>query len=501
MTNTSNASMPFQNRFAQLPPQLFSEVQPTAVSNPQWIKFNEPLATELGLDVTSLNTPDAAAIFSGNTLPDAAKPLAMTYAGHQFGHWAPQLGDGRAVLLGDLQDTNGQYREIQLKGAGLTPYSRNGDGRAWLGPVLREYIVSEAMAALGVPTTRALAAVLTGDQVFREAAMPGAIITRVAHSHVRVGTFQYFIARNDLPAIEALMLHMISTCYPELSTATNPASALFKAVIIRQADLVAHWQSVGFIHGVMNTDNMAVSGETIDYGPCAFLDEYNPKKVFSSIDQMGRYAYANQPAAAQWNLSNFAQALLPFMDDDKDIALSSAQALLDEFPQHYGDAYSKRMLAKIGISEQQNNDMQLLTELLDLMAESEADFTLTFTYLTHYHLTKLKPSASSGVLDPTPYYQPPASLQHWIEQWQQRLMQQSTSSEQQQVLMQQHNPSLIPRNHRIEASIQAAVDNDFEPFNQLVDALKNHYSQKEQYNYLAEAPTKHEMVEKTFCGT
>ena len=488
--------MPFQNRFAQLPPQLYSEVPPTAVSNPQWIKFNEALAIELGLDAASLSTPDAVGLFSGNTIPAEAKPLAMTYAGHQFGHWVPQLGDGRAVLLGDLQDTHGRYREIQLKGAGVTPYSRNGDGRAWLGPVLREYIVSEAMAALGVPTTRALAAVLTGDQVMREGVMPGAIITRVANSHVRVGTFQYFIARNDLPAIEALIQHMISTCYPELSNASNPASALFSAVIGKQADLVAHWQSVGFIHGVMNTDNMAISGETIDYGPCAFLDEYDPKKVFSSIDQMGRYAYANQPAAAQWNLSNFAQALLPFMDDDKDVALTNAQALLDEFPQHYQAAYAQRMLAKIGISEQQSDDIELLTELLDLMAEANADFTLTFS-----HLTKLMPSATNAVIDITPYYQPPKPLQAWVEKWQPRLQQQTITGEQQHALMQQHNPMLIPRNHRIEACIQSAVEHDFQPFNDLVDALRQPYNPDGQYEYLAESPKASEVVKKTFCGT
>ncbi len=496
MTNAVNASMPFQNRFAQLPPQLFSEVLPTAVSNPQWIKFNEALATELGLDVALLNTPDAVGIFSGNAIPEAAKPLAMTYAGHQFGHWVPQLGDGRAVLLGDLQDTHGQYREIQLKGAGVTPYSRNGDGRAWLGPVLREYIVSEAMSALGVPTTRALAAVLTGDEVRREGAMPGAIITRVAKSHVRVGTFQYFIARNDLPAIEALMQHMINTCYPQLKDASNPAAALFSEVIGTQADLVAQWQSVGFIHGVMNTDNMAISGETIDYGPCAFLDEYDPKKVFSSIDQMGRYAYANQPAAAQWNLSNFAQALLPFIDDDKEVALTNAQALLDEFPQRYQAAYAQRMLAKIGISEQLSDDIELLTELLDLLAESKADFTLTFS-----HLTSLMPSAPKATIDTNQYYQPPGSLQAWVGKWQQRLEQLNTSSAQQLALMQQSNPALIPRNHRIEACIQSAVENNFEPFNDLVEALQQPYSPSERYEYLAQPPNEREVVTKTFCGT
>ncbi len=493
--------MPFQNRFAQLPPQLFSEVQPTAVSRPQWIRFNEALATELGLDAVSLNTPAAAAIFAGNTLPDTAKPLAMTYAGHQFGHWVPQLGDGRAVLLGDLLDIHDQYREVQLKGAGITPYSRSGDGRAWVGPVLREYIVSEAMAALGVPTTRALAAVLTGDQVFREGAMPGAIITRVANSHVRVGTFQYFIARDDLPAIDALMQHMISTCYPEISDAANPASALFSAVISKQANLVAHWQSVGFIHGVMNTDNMAISGETIDYGPCAFLDEYDPKKVFSSIDQMGRYAFANQPAAAQWNLSNFGQALLPFIDNDKDAALAIAQSLLDEFPKRYQEAYNERMLAKIGISNQHGNDMELLTELLALMVESNADFTLTFTYLTNYQLTKLNPRITKPAIDISPYYQAPSSLQAWHEKWQRRLTQQSTNSEQQHTLMQQHNPVLIPRNHRIEACIQSAVENDFEPFNELVNAMQRPYSTDQQYSHLAEPPNEREVVKKTFCGT
>jgi len=501
MTNASSASIPFINRFAELPAQLFSEVQPTAVSKPQWIRFNSELATELGLDIAMFEHPEAAAIFAGNTVPDQAKPLAMTYAGHQFGHWVPQLGDGRAVMLGDLQDTNNQYREIQLKGAGRTPYSRNGDGRAWLGPVLREYIMSEAMAALGIPTTRALAAVSTGDVVIREGALPGAIITRVANSHVRVGTFQYFIARKDLPAIEALVQHMITTCYPKLQDASNQAATLFDAVIRKQASLVARWQSVGFIHGVMNTDNMAISGETIDYGPCAFLDEYNPKKVFSSIDKMGRYAYANQPAAAQWNLSNFAQALLPLMNDDQDAALAQAQALLDEFPQHYQVAYSQCMLAKIGISEQHSeeslsDDIQLLAELLDLMAESNADFTLTFSYLTNTIAT-----TSDATIDTSAYFEAPAALQAWIEKWQQRLAQQTISKEQQHALMQQHNPVLIPRNHQIEACIQSAVEDDFKPFNDLVDALQRPFNPDEQYRHLAVPPKAGEMVTQTFCGT
>jgi len=496
MTHTSHLSLPVNHRYAQLPAQLYSEVQPTAVSKPEWIAFNAALATELGLDAAALSTPEAAALFAGNEIPTAAKPLAMAYAGHQFGNWVPQLGDGRAVLLGDVIDTHKQYREIQLKGAGLTPFSRGGDGRAWLGPVLREYIMSEAMAALGVPTTRALAAVLTGDPVYREGAKPGAIITRVARSHVRVGTFQYFIARTDLPAIEALIQHMITTCYPEIEGDSNPAAALFKAVIKQQAQLVAHWQSIGFIHGVMNTDNMAISGETIDYGPCAFLDEYNPKKVFSSIDQMGRYAYANQPAAAHWNLSNFAQALLPFIDKNQEASLEQAQTLLDEFPTTYSGAHTKRMLAKIGISETQDNDLELLAELLDLMADANADFTLSFTYLTQ----QLNPT-NNNTIDIAPFYTAPKTLQAWIDKWRQRLTLQSTNPTQQWELMQQHNPTLIPRNHNIEACIQAAVSGDFDPFKRLGEALQNPYNPSGQFSDLAAAPTSQEIVTKTFCGT
>jgi uncharacterized protein YdiU (UPF0061 family) len=497
MTDVTAIAFPFNNRFAALPAQLYSETTPTAVREPKLIKFNSALATELGLDSNALNTPAGAAIFAGNALPDTAKPLAMAYAGHQFGNWVPQLGDGRAVLLGDLLDTHQRYREIQLKGAGITPYSRNGDGRAWLGPILREYVVSEAMAAMGVPTTRALAAVLTGEPVYREDAMPGAIITRVAHSHIRVGTFQYFIARGDLTAIDALIDHIIDTCYPDLAQADNKALALFNAVIQRQAQLIAHWQSIGFIHGVMNTDNMTLSGETIDYGPCAFLDEYNPKKVFSSIDRMGRYSYINQPAAAHWNLSNFAQALLPFINKDQDSALEAAQEALDGFPTLYKAEYEKRMQAKIGIEKSTDDATQLVTELLDLMVEAQSDFTLTFTYLSGV----LSGEENGTTLDIKEYYKAPSALQAWMEKWSRYLSEQKTSKQQQLELMRMSNPQLIPRNHRIEECIQAALEDDYAPFNTLIDALRQPFSPDKKYAYLAAAPSASEAVAHTFCGT
>ncbi len=495
MPSDNRVSIPYQNQFSTLPPQCYSEVQPTAVSSPKWIQFNQPLAVELGLDAQALDSDAGLAMFAGNVVPDNAKPLAMVYAGHQFGGWAPRLGDGRAVLLGDLIDTHGEYREIQLKGAGRTPYSRHGDGRAWLGPILREYLVSEAMAALDVPTTRALAAVSTGESVFREGAVPGAIITRVARSHVRVGTFQYFISRGDLSAIDALIRHMGAICYPDILQSDNAAAALFKHVIDRQAALVAQWQSIGFIHGVMNTDNMAISGETIDYGPCAFLDEYNPKKVFSSIDQMGRYAYINQPAAAHWNLSNFAQALLPFINENQDAAVEQAQSMLDEFPSLYETEYKKRMFAKIGIGQSQDSDSALLNELLSTMHESEADFTLTFNYLT-------STVASDETLTTITqrYFEAPASLQAWVTQWHERLKSDAGNAEH-ATLMQQSNPQVIPRNHRIEACIQAALADDYKPFHTLLSALQSPYELASGDIELAQKPANDELVTQTFCGT
>src|SRR6201985_3425375 len=372
---------PFQNTYTALPDGFFARVAPTPVEAPRLIKLNRPLAVRLGLDPDLLESPEGAEILAGKRLPGGAEPIAMAYAGHQFGHFVPQLGDGRAILLGEVIDIDGIRRDIQLKGSGPTPFSRRGDGRAALGPVLREYIVSEAMAALGIPTTRSLAATVTGESVMRETVLPGAVLTRVAASHIRVGTFQYFAARGDTEAVRALADHVINRHYPELAGTEKPYHALLAAVVARQADLVARWLHVGFIHGVMNTDNTSISGETIDYGPCAFMDHYDPAQVFSSIDEMGRYAYANQPRIALWNLTRLAECLLPLFGSEQEQAINEAQEILGAFPEKFSAAYQAGLRAKIGLFTARDGDEALVQDMLDAMAHGKADFTLTFRRL------------------------------------------------------------------------------------------------------------------------
>src|ERR1700674_2567599 len=347
---------PFQNTYAALPDGFFARVAPTPVASPRQIKLNRPLATQLGLDPDRLESPEGTEILAGKRVPGGADPIAMAYAGHQFGHFVPQLGDGRAILLGEVIDADGIRRDIQLKGSGPTPFSRRGDGRAALGPVLREYIVSEAMAALGIPTTRSLAAVITGESVIRETALPGAVLTRVASSHIRVGTFQYFAARGDTDGVRRLADHVIGRPYPHLPDAVRPYHALLEGVIARQAELVARWLLVGFIHGVMNTDNTSISGETIDYGPCAFMDHYDPATVFSSIDAQGRYAYANQPRIALWNLTRLAECLLPLLADDQGKAIAEAQEILGAFVEKFATAYQAGLRSKIGLFTMRDGD-------------------------------------------------------------------------------------------------------------------------------------------------
>src|SRR5437870_2394832 len=369
---------PFQNTYSALPANFFARVAPTPVTAPRLIKLNRALAVHLGLDPDVLESPEGAEILAGKRLPDGADPIAMAYAGHQFGQFVPQLGDGRAILLGEVIDRDGVRRDIQLKGSGPTPFSRRGDGRAALGPVLREYIVSEAMAALGIPTTRALAAVTTGEPVWRETPLPGAVLTRVASSHIRVGTFQFFAARGDLDAIRRLADHVISRHYPEAFDAANPYRSLLDLVISRQAALIAKWLVVGFIHGVMNTDNMSIAGETIDYGPCAFMDVYHPAMVYSSIDNMGRYAYGNQPRIAQWNLARLAETLLPLLAEDKDAAVEEAKAALASFATGFETAYAAGLSRKLGLFQPRPDDLSLAQDLLERMARNGADFTLIF---------------------------------------------------------------------------------------------------------------------------
>src|SRR5437588_1690605 len=397
----------FDNSYARLPDRFFARLRPTPVAAPHLVRLNKKLAWHLDLDPGKLAAPEGVEMLAGNTVPDLGEPLAMAYAGHQFGHFVPQLGDGRAILLGEVIDRDGVRRDIQLKGSGPTPFSRQGDGRAALGPVLREYIVSEAMAALGIPTTRALAAVTTGEPVWRGTPLPGAVLTRVASSHIRVGTFQFFGARGDLDAIRRLADHVIARHYPEAVDAVNRYRTLLDLVISRQAALIAKWLLVGFIHGVMNTDNMSIAGETIDYGPCAFMDVYHPGTVFSSIDQMGRYAYRNQPRIAQWNLARFAECLLPLLAQSEDAGLQQAQEALDAFAPHFEAAYTSGLRRKLGLHEERPGDLSLAQDLLERMARNGADFTLIFRRLCD---AAASPDGAAGVRS---MFTAPTSFADW----------------------------------------------------------------------------------------
>ncbi|MGF6432831.1 protein adenylyltransferase SelO [Bradyrhizobium sp. Pha-3] len=485
---------PFQNTYSALPANFFARVAPTPVAAPRLIKLNRALAVQLGLDPDLLSTPEGAEILAGKRLPDGADPIAMAYAGHQFGHFVPQLGDGRAILLGEVIDKNGVRRDIQLKGSGPTPFSRRGDGRAALGPVLREYIVSEAMFALGIPTTRSLAAVVTGEPVMRETALPGAVLTRVAASHIRVGTFQFFAARGDTDGVRALADHVIARHYPELKDAAQPYHALLAGVVARQAALVARWLLVGFIHGVMNTDNTSISGETIDYGPCAFLDAYNPAQVFSSIDEMGRYAYANQPRIALWNLTRLAECLLPLLADEQEKAIEQAQVILGEFPEKFTAAYNAGLRAKVGLFTTRDGDEALIQDLLDAMAKNAADFTLTFRHLGE--------AASDDAADVRAQFTDPAAFDEWAARWRDRLTLEPQTPADRKAAMGAVNPAFIPRNHRIEAVIAAAVNSDdYAPFEELLTVLAKPYEDQPQYAAYADPPLPEQRVTQTFCGT
>ncbi len=469
--------IPFDNSYVKLPPQMFTPQRPTPVKAPQMIAANPDLAALLGIDPAALTGPAAAQVFAGNDIPDGAAPLAQAYAGHQFGNWNPQLGDGRAVLLGEVVGTDGIRRDIQLKGSGPTPYSRRGDGRAAIGPVMREYLVSEAMHAMGVPTTRALAAVTTGEDVFRETVLPGAVIARVAQSHIRVGTFQFFAARGDLQALQALTDHVIARHYPQ---ADGPA-ALLDIVIARYARLIARWMGLGFIHGVMNTDNVSVAGETIDYGPCAFMDDYHPDSVFSAIDQFGRYAYANQPGIGAWNMAQFATALIPLMAD-RDKAITDFTAAVHRMPALIDAAWLDVFAAKLGIAGPDEDDRTLINDLLALMAQDGADFTNVFATLG-------RDTARDQFLDRE-------AFDSWEARWQQLRSDDATA------IMAQANPQIIPRNHQIEAVIQAGQSGDFAPFHRLLAAITAPYAEvTEGTAQFARAPTKDERITRTFCGT
>ncbi len=492
--------IPFNNRYVTLGDAFYVKTKPDPVSRPTLIKFNDELAHTLGLLATDINATEGAALFSGNAIPVGAEPLAMAYAGHQFGSFNPQLGDGRAILLGEICTPEGGCFDMQLKGSGRTFYSRGGDGRAALGPVLREYLLSEAMVKLNVPTTRALAAVTTGEQVAREQLLPGGVITRIASSFVRVGTFQYFAARGDDRAVKQLADYVIERNYPEAAEEKQPYVSLLQAVITRQARLIAKWMQLGFIHGVMNTDNMSISGETIDYGPCAFMDSYDHNKVFSSIDRHGRYAYSNQPGIGLWNLTRLAESLLPLLADNTDEAVEVAQTLLKNYMAQYEDAWMSGMSAKCGLTvsdDTKQNDRTLITALLDLMAESNADFTLTF-----YYLSKLNAQSSDSDSDCRILFDQPTQFDSWAVKWRERLRQGTQSDEQRRAAMQTVNPVYIPRNHQIEAAIRAAEDHgDFSVFHDLHEVLQNPFllqAGKDRYQL---PPEPNEVVSQTFCGT
>jgi protein adenylyltransferase len=490
---TSPLRFGFDNSYARLPERFYARVDPTPVAAPSLIKVNTGLAHFLRLDAEALASDQGVAILAGNQVAEGSEPLAMAYAGHQFGHFVPQLGDGRANLLGEVIGEDGKRYDIQLKGGGRTPFSRGGDGRAALGPVLREYIVSEAMWALGVPTTRALAAVTTGERVFRETILPGAILTRVAASHLRVGTFQYFSARGDAEATRILADYAIARHYPTLAQAKQPYRALLDAVITRHAQLVAQWMMLGFIHGVMNTDNTSISGETIDYGPCAFMEAYNPVMVYSSIDQQGRYAYGNQPHAAHWNLARLAEALLPVMVQEmesEEAALSSAYEALAAFAPQFATARLAGLRRKLGLFTEQEGDEALAQDLLDFMASGHADFTLTFRTLC------------DGTNEARNLFTAPEAFDEWAATWRLRLQKESVTPEARATAMRAANPAFIPRNHFIQAVIDAAIaQQDYQPFEELLEVLSKPYEDNPKWSRYTIPARAEERVLQTFCGT
>jgi uncharacterized protein YdiU (UPF0061 family) len=488
--------IPFDNTYARFPARFFTRTLPTPVRAPRLIRVNRSLAVQLGIDPDWLAGDQAVQILAGNVVPENTETIATAYAGHQFANFVPQLGDGRAILLGEVIDKGGVRRDIQLKGAGPTPFSRRGDGRAALGPVLREYLVSETMVALGIPTTRALAAVVTGEQVYREEMLPGAVLTRVASSHIRVGTFQFFANRGDVEGVRLLADHVIARHYPDSAQARRPYRALLDSVVRAQAELISQWLLIGFIHGVMNTDNMSVAGETIDYGPCAFMDEYDPATVYSAIDRNARYAYANQPGIALWNLTRLAETLLPLLSEDPDSAVADAEEALSAFGPTFEKAYHSGLRRKLGLGMEKEEDATLGQDLLSAMAANGADFTLTFRRLSDAVARAEEDSAVRGL------FADPAAYDAWSARWRARLEQEPMAAEERRRAMLAVNPLYIPRNHRVEAVIRAAVDrDDFEPFKELLTVLANPFEDQSHYAHYAEPPREHERVRQTFCGT
>lgn len=481
------ATISFDNSYARLPEGLFARVEPQPVPAPKVFAWNELLADELGLTDLNPNDEQLAQIFSGNLVPEGAEPIALVYAGHQFGHFSPQLGDGRAVLLGEVIDKQGKRRDVQLKGSGRTPFSRAGDGKSSLGPVIREYLLSEAMHSLGVPTTRALAAVVTGERVYREAALPGGVLTRVASSHIRIGSFEYFAARGDVDALKVLADFAIKRHVPELAGEERPYLAFLAHVIEVQAKLVAHWMDIGFIHGVMNTDNTAVSGETLDYGPCAFMDAFHSAKVFSSIDHQGRYAFDRQPMIVHWNLTRLAECLLMLDNDQPEF-----EQQLERVKSLFENDYYARMRRKLGLVvedvtadvDEEAGDNGLVSEWLAYLQSNELDYTLSFRQLA---------ARTHG--------EGPLRFGQFEEKWLRRLAKQAQSPAAISASMNAVNPLFIPRNHQIERAIQAGIDGDFSIFNELREVLANPFEEQPKFAGYAEPPLPEERVARTFCGT
>ncbi len=476
----------FDNTYFNLSKSFRESINPTPVKDPKIVLLNNNLAKSLNLDFSKINNNELSEIFSGNLLPPGSNSIAQAYAGHQFGHFT-MLGDGRAILLGEHISSSNKKYDIQFKGTGKTAFSRNGDGRAALGPMLREYIISEAMHALNIPTTRSLAVVKTGELVQREKALQGAILTRVASSHIRVGTFQYIAARQKEDELKTLLNYTIDRHYPEIKNSNNQALDLLDILIERQCDLVVNWMRVGFIHGVMNTDNMTVSGETIDYGPCAFMDTYDPKTVFSSIDQTGRYAYCNQPAITKWNLARFAECLVPFFEKDQKKAIKIATETINTFEKKYEEKWMNMMRDKLGLSGLDDMDKPLILDLLTWMHEKKVDYTNTFC-----HLMKLAPKENKLFED--------NEFITWKKKWEVRLLKNNNTLDKSIELMKSNNPVVIPRNHKIEEALEAAEQNDLEPINKILEILKNPYDNRDEINDYR-SPSKSNEKYQTFCGT
>jgi uncharacterized protein YdiU (UPF0061 family) len=474
----------FDNSYARLPEKFYSNIQPTPVINPQMLCFNNILAEELGLDIESLNSSIGESIFAGNIITEGANPIAMAYAGHQFGHFT-RLGDGRAILLGEIIDTKGNRRDVQLKGAGRTPYSRSGDGRAALAPALREYIISEAMHALGIPTTRSLAVVKTGEPVFRENILQGAVLTRVAASHIRIGTFEYFAAQNDIENLKVLADYAINRHYPNIKEASNPYIELLESVAQSQASLIAKWMLVGFIHGVMNTDNMTISGETIDYGPCAFMDIYNPQTVFSFIDKSGRYAYGNQPSIAQWNIARFAETLLPLLNPNQEDAVVIAEEIINKFTENFELHWLDGIRKKLGLFTVEPDDISLIQSFLSIMQKERDDYTNSFYMLS---------SVVKGE-------ELKASYNEWVMKWKNRQAKEAKSQNEILNLMQANNPAFISRNHLVEEALSAAEQSDLSKLEKLLTILAKPFDYKPEYSEYQNLPEPSERVYQTFCGT